>query len=138
MNRAAAVSRIAAGAQHVVVYTMDKETEQPPTKTEVERKEGLTYRTVHARIDKVLWSKDPSLAGRPLFGRPGQGQLGQSRLRAILPFDSAIIGQGEYEGQVRTAAQNKSLIAEESPGDGPPELFSRCRASCRAGCRRCR
>jgi hypothetical protein len=159
------------GAQHVVVYTVDKETEQPPTKTEVERKEGLTYRTVHARIDKVLWSREGALKapeggwefttygsafndndgpgtskfaleGRPRIeightyiaalrwrddpcsDDPGKGSWGNLGSGAILPFDSAIIGQGEYEGQVRTAAQNKSLIAEESPGDGLAEKLA--------------
>ncbi|MEV0390961.1 hypothetical protein [Nonomuraea sp. NPDC050643] len=149
------------GAQHVVVYTVSEETERPPTQIEVERQEGLTYRTVHARIDRVLWSKDGARtppagtwnfttygsafnnndgAGTAKFGlegRPrveaghtyiaairwhddpcsaddGKGRWGSLGSGAILPFDAQVIGQGEYEGQVRTAEQNKALMAEES------------------------
>lgn len=152
------------GAQHVVVYTVLDETEQPPQESEVEREEGLTYRIVHTRIDRVLWSKDgalkpptgtwdfktygsafnnndgPGKAKFALEGRPrveaghtyiaalrwqddpcsddpGKGSWGSLGSGAILPFDGEIIGQGEYEGQVRTAEQNRTLIAEERAGD---------------------
>ncbi|MFI9556396.1 hypothetical protein [Nonomuraea endophytica] len=150
------------GAQHVVTYTVTGETGQPPQDNEVERQEGLTYRTVHAHVDKVLWSKDGApkppagtwdfrtygsafnnndgagtakfaLEGRPRVEAghtyiaalrwrddpcsddPAKGTWGSLGSGAILPYDGEVIGQGEYEGRVRTAVQNKALMTEESP-----------------------
>ncbi|MEU6717255.1 hypothetical protein ABZ897_37820 [Nonomuraea sp. NPDC046802] len=159
------------GAEHVVAYTVSQETEQPPQAVEVEREEGLTYRTVHARIDKVLWSKDgarkppegawnfttygfafndndgPGKSKFALEGRPrvevghtyiaalrwrddpcsddlGKGSWGSLGSGAILPFDGEIIGQGEYEGEVRSAAQNRALMAENTSGEALAEKLA--------------
>ncbi|NRQ36569.1 hypothetical protein HII36_32755 [Nonomuraea sp. NN258] len=43
-------------ADHVVVVTVVGESKRSPSRTEVERREGMIGRTVSLRVDKVLWS----------------------------------------------------------------------------------
>jgi hypothetical protein len=45
-------------ADHVVVVSAVSERILPPTRTEIERGEGLLGRIVHLKVEDVLWSRD--------------------------------------------------------------------------------